>query len=179
MARMAETKGSVDAEEEAMQAAAKHDGRSEPLAALVAEARGMLEQARAAEAERAKVVAEEAAVKAAVEAVAVAEAAAERLQLEERLAALALGMQRDALEVQQVHARLGSSIVPPAAPAPHPGAEEAMCAVSFDAPKEYIIVPCGHQCVCGACAEQLTKTRTPMCPVCRGPIRETMKVFCS
>jgi hypothetical protein len=137
------------------------------------------EQARAAEAERAKVVAEEAAVKAAVEAVAVAEAAAERLQLEERLAALALGMQRDALEVQQVHARLGSSIVPPAAPAPHPGAEEAMCAVSFDAPKEYIIVPCGHQCVCGACAEQLTKTRTPMCPVCRGPIRETMKVFCS
>ena len=42
-----------------------------------------------------------------------------------------------------------------------------------------IIVPCGHMCVCEACAEQLTKTRTPMCPVCRGPIRKTMKVFCS
>jgi predicted amidophosphoribosyltransferase len=33
--------------------------------------------------------------------------------------------------------------------------------------------------VCEACAEQLTKTRTPMCPVCRGPILQTMKVFCS
>jgi hypothetical protein len=51
--------------------------------------------------------------------------------------------------------------------------------VCFDAPKEYAIVPCGHQCMCGPCAEQLTKTRTPMCPVCRGPIRETMKVFCT
>jgi hypothetical protein len=40
-------------------------------------------------------------------------------------------------------------------------------------------VPCGHQCVCEACAEQLTNTRTPMCPVCREPIIQTMKVFCS
>jgi hypothetical protein len=78
--------------------------------------------------------------------------------------------------VQQMQAQLG---VPPAAPAPHPDAEETMCVVCFDAPKEYIIVPCGHICVCARCAEQLTKTRTPMCPVCRGPIRETMKVFCS
>jgi hypothetical protein len=158
--------GCVDAVEEAMQAAAKHEARSEPLAALVAEARELIEQARAAEAERARVAAEAAAV---VEAAAAAEEAAERQQAEGELAALTA-------RVQQVQARLG---VPPAAPAPHPGAEETMCVVSFDAPKEYAIVPCGHQCVCGPCAEQLTKTRTPTCPVCRGPIRETMKVFCT
>jgi hypothetical protein len=58
MARMAETGGSVEAVEEAMQAAATHVARSEPLAALVAEARDMLERARAAEAERARVAAE-------------------------------------------------------------------------------------------------------------------------
>jgi hypothetical protein len=186
MALLAQTRGSVDAVEEAMQAAAKHDGRSEPLAALVAEAKGMVEEARAAEAERAKVATEKAAVKAAAE-------AAERKQLEEELAALTLGVQSDTtrlqsdarrvqsdrLRMQQVHARLGSSVVPPAAPAPHPDAEETLCVVCFDAPKEYAIVPCGHVCVCASCAEQLTKTRTPMCPVCRGPIRETMKVFCS
>jgi predicted amidophosphoribosyltransferase len=51
--------------------------------------------------------------------------------------------------------------------------------VCFDAPKEYAIVPCGHQCVCASCAEQLTNTRTPTCPVCREPIQQTMKVFCS
>jgi hypothetical protein len=133
----------------------------------------------AAEEAAEEVAAEEAAVKAAAE-------AAERKQLEEELAVLTLSVQSDArrvqsdrLRMQQVQARLGSSVVPPAAPAPHPDVEETLCVVCFDAPKEYIIVPCGHQCVCEACAEQLTKTRTPMCPVCRGPIRETMKVFCS
>jgi hypothetical protein len=93
----------------------------------------------------------------------------ERQRMEEEMAALAL-------RLQYMQAQLG---VPLAAPAPHPDAEETMCVVCFDAPKEYAVVPCGHQCVCAGCAEQLTKTRTPTCPVCRGPIRETMKVFCS
>jgi DNA helicase IV len=66
----------VDAVEEAMQAAAKHVARSERLAALMAVARDLVEQARAAEAERGRVAAEEAAAAAAVE-------AAERLRLEE------------------------------------------------------------------------------------------------
>ena len=166
----------MGAVEEATAEAEKHGDRSESLAALVAEAKGMLEQAKAEKEERVRVAAEEAAaakaVKAAAEveaAAAKAVAAAELLQMEEQMAALALRM-------QEAQAQLGVS---PAAPAPHPDAEETMCVVCFDAPKEYAIVPCGHQCVCGECAEQLTKTRTPMCPVCRGPIRETMKVFCS
>jgi len=175
---MEETAGakSVDAVEEAMHAAEKHDDRSEPLAALVAVARDLLEQYRAAEAERARVAAEAAAAKAAVEAVAEAAEAAKRQKMEQDLAALTLRMQNDALLAQQMQAQLG---VPPAAPAPQSDAEETQCVVCFDAPKDHAIVPCGHVCVCEACAEQLTKTRTPMCPVCRGPIRETMKVFCS
>jgi predicted amidophosphoribosyltransferase len=54
-----------------------------------------------------------------------------------------------------------------------------MCVVCFDAPKDHLIVPCGHQCVCAGCAEQLINTRTPTCPVCREPIQQTVKVFCS
>jgi hypothetical protein len=53
----------------------------------------------------------------AAEAVAAVEAAG-RLQLEEA-AVLALGMQRDALRLQEAQAQLGSSVVPPAAPVPH------------------------------------------------------------
>ena len=159
--------------------AAKHGDRSsEPLAALVAEARVMIEQARAEQAERARAAAEKAAAAAAVEVAVAAERArvaaeaevaeaVKRQLLEERLAALAL-------EVQQVQAELGSG-----SGTSHSDAEETECVVCFDAPKDHIIVPCGHQCVCEACAELLTNTRTPMCPVCRGPIRETMKVFCS
>jgi hypothetical protein len=166
----------LGAVEEATAEAEKHEDRSESLAALVAEAREMIEQAKTEQAERARAAAEAAAtakaVKAAAEveaAAAKAVAAAELLQMEEQMAALALRMQK-------AQAQLGVS---PTAHAPHPDAEETMCVVCLDAPKDHIIVPCGHQCVCARCAEQLTKTRTPMCPVCRGPIRETMKVFCS
>ena len=182
----------MGAVEKATAEAVRHGDRSELLTALVAEAKGLIEQARAEQAERARAAAEEAEAAAAVKAAAAAErarvaveeaaaavkaaaeaaAAAERLRLEEQAAALTLRMQSDALQLQQVHAQMGSSVVPP-------DAEETMCVVCFDAPKDHIIVPCGHQCVCARCAEQLTKTRTPMCPVCRGPIRETMKVFCS
>ena len=145
--------------------AEKHGDRSEKLSALVAEAKGMIEQAKAEQAKRARVAAEEAAAAAVVKAAAEAAAAAERLRLEEQAAALTL-------QLQQVQAQLGSSVVPPTV-------EETMCVVCFDAPKDHLVLPCKHLCVCEACAEQLTKTRTPMCPVCRGPIRETMKVFCS
>jgi hypothetical protein len=160
----------LGAVEAATAEAEKHGDRSELLAALLAEAKGMIEQAKAEQAERARAAAEEAEAAAAVKAATEAEAAAERLQIEEEMAALTLRLQR-------AQARVGSSVVPPAAP--HPDAEETMCVVCFDAPNDHAIVPCGHVCVCEACAEQLTKTRTPMCPVCRGPIRETMTVFCS
>jgi hypothetical protein len=108
---MEETAGArgVGAVEEAIQAAEKHEARSEPLAALLVVARDLVEQARAVEAERARVAAEEAAAAVAAEAEAEAAKAAKREQLEERRAALAL-------ELQQVQAQLG---VPPAAPAPH------------------------------------------------------------
>ena len=167
----------MSAVEEATAEAEKHGERgSELLAALVEEARGMIEQARVVKAERARAAAEEAEVAAVVKAAAEVESAAERLKMEEEMAAVALTMQSGALRMQQMQAQLG---VPPAAPAPHPDSEETMCVVCFDAPKDHIIVPCCHMCVCARCAEQLTKTRTPTCPVCRGPIRETMKVFCS
>ena len=97
-----------------------------------------------------------------------AAAAAERLQLEEETAALTL-------RLQQMQARLG--VVAPGEPTPQPQAEEALCVVCMDAPKQHIIIPCGHQCVCEACAQQLTQATPPTCPVCRSLIRETMRVY--
>jgi hypothetical protein len=165
----------LGAVEKATAEAEKHGDRSEKLSALVAEAKGMTEQAKTEQAERAKAAAEAAAAAAAVKAAAEAEAAAELLQAEEEMAALTSRMQSDALRMQQMRARVGSSAVPAA----HQDTEETMCVVCFDAPKDHLVLPCKHLCVCAGCAEQLTNTRTPTCPVCRGPIRETMKVFCS
>ena len=154
--QMEESAGGVGAVEEAMHAAEKHEGRSEKLAA---EARTLIEQARAAEAERARLEAEKAAAVAAVEAEAQAAEAAKRQQLEARRAALAL-------ELQQVQAELGSG-----SGTSQPDAEE--CLVCMDAPKDHIVLPCMHICVCEACA-QLLRDR---CPVCRGPIERITQVF--
>jgi hypothetical protein len=165
---MEETAGSVKAVEEAMAEAEKYEARSEKLAALVAEAKGLIEQARAVQAERARLAAKEAAAAAA------AEAAAERRQLAEQAAALALTVHSDTLRLQQMQAQLGSSSVgPPAAPQD----AETLCVLCMDAPKDHMIAPCGHQCVCEACAEKLKNARSALCPFCRTPISATFKVF--
>ena len=150
----------LGAVEEATAEAAKYGDRSsEALAALVAEAKGMIEQARTEQAERARAAAEEAAAAAAVKALAEEAAAAKRQQLEQEMEAL------DARR-RQVQAELGSGT-------PQPDAEETMCVVCMDAPKDHIVLPCGHMCACGACA-QLLRDR---CPVCRGPIDHITQVF--
>jgi hypothetical protein len=138
----------------------------------VAEARVTLEQARAAEAERARAAAEAAAAAAAAKAAAEAVEAAERQRLEEEVAALACSVRSDALRLQQMQAQLGSSVGPP-----EPAAEETLCVVCFDAPKDHIIIPCGHVCVCQACANLLTQREEPSCPICRTAILQTNKVF--
>jgi hypothetical protein len=153
----------LGAVEEATAEAEKHGDRSELLAALVAEARVMIEQARAVQAERARAAVEEAEAKAAAEAAAEAAEAVKRLRLEERRAALAL-------ELQQVQAELGSGTS-------QPGAEETLCVLCFDAPKDHIILPCFHVCVCEACATLLTQMDKPSCPICRTAIQQTNKVF--
>jgi hypothetical protein len=163
----------LGAVEKATAEAEKHGDRSEPLAALVAEARTLIEQARAVQAERARVAVEEAAAAAALKAAAQAEAAAERLRVEEEVAALAVRMQSDALRMQQMRAQLG---VPLAAPAPRLDAEETLCVLCFDAPKDHIILPCYHACVCEAFAN-LTQMKNPSCPICRTAIQHTNKVF--
>jgi vacuolar-type H+-ATPase subunit I/STV1 len=157
----------VLAAEEAMHEAAKYETRCEALAALVAIARSLVEQARAAEAERARVAAQVAAAEARAAAVAEMEsaAAAERMQLEERRAELAERQAELALEMQQMDAQLGAAA--PTAPAPQAEAEEVLCVVCMDAPKWYAMVPCMHMCACEACAQLLTQTTPPTCPVCR------------
>jgi hypothetical protein len=77
--------------------------------------------------------------------------------------------------MQQMHARLG--VVAPAAPAPQPEAEEDLCVVCMDAPKSHAVMPCLHQCVCEACAQQLLEQGAQSCPVCRGPFEAIGQVF--
>jgi protein neuralized len=72
----------------------------------------------------------------------------------------------------------------PPPPAPPPPASQALCddieflasrcVVCLHAPLEIMLQPCGHFCLCAACAVQL---RRPQCPMCRGPILDRHRVF--
>ena len=46
------------------------------------------------------------------------------------------------------------------------------CVVCLDEDKSHILVPCGHQCVCGPCGERLAQ-----CPVCRQAVTMSMRVW--
>lgn len=53
-----------------------------------------------------------------------------------------------------------------------PKEPEATCCVCFVAEPSHAVIPCGHQCLCGPCGQQLRN-----CPICRGPIKGLMQVF--
>ena len=44
---------------------------------------------------------------------------------------------------------------------------ETTCIVCMVNPKSHLAVPCGHQCACGTCAEQMQH-----CPYCRAPVQQ-------
>jgi hypothetical protein len=44
---------------------------------------------------------------------------------------------------------------------------ETTCIVCMAHPKSHLAVPCGHQSVCGICAERMQD-----CPYCRAPVQQ-------
>jgi hypothetical protein len=54
---------------------------------------------------------------------------------------------------------------------------EDQCVLCFDAPKDHIILPCYHVCVCEVCTNLLTQMSKPTCPICRTAIQHANKVF--
>ena len=44
--------------------------------------------------------------------------------------------------------------------------EEGTCKVCLFEPKDTLLMPCGHFCVCKDCANAL-KEKSPLCPMCR------------
>ena len=48
---------------------------------------------------------------------------------------------------------------------------ETTCIVCMEQPKSHLATPCGHQCVCGTCAEQMVD-----CPYCRQPVASWFRV---
>ncbi len=45
--------------------------------------------------------------------------------------------------------------------------DEKLCVICISEEKNTVVMPCGHLCVCKACAIEIAKSRGPDCPVCR------------
>lgn len=63
---------------------------------------------------------------------------------------------------------------PPAAPLAPPPPKSYECAVCLEAPKQVILRPCKHLCVCANCSARLSK-----CPICMAHIEVKETVYLS
>jgi hypothetical protein len=61
--------------------------------------------------------------------------------------------------------------------APPANLDSLECVVCWGGPRSHCFVPCGHQCVCAACAEATVRTIKACCPMCRAPVERAVKVF--
>jgi hypothetical protein len=55
-----------------------------------------------------------------------------------------------------------------------PDKKSSNCVVCLESSACYTMVPCGHLCVCFKCCQQLRQ-----CPICRTPIKTTVRTFVS
>ena len=57
--------------------------------------------------------------------------------------------------------------------------EDRLCVICWDAPKDTLIQPCNHLCLCHSCATKVDHrgVRISQCPMCRGNVFDTIKVF--
>jgi hypothetical protein len=71
--------------------------------------------------------------------------------------------------------RRGRGLVAAAA-APEASSSTGSCLICFDAPKDTVLVPCGHVATCEQCA-QILRARKDKCVICRTPVERIVKPF--
>lgn len=59
-----------------------------------------------------------------------------------------------------------------------PEQEQGLCVLCLERTADTAVVPCGHMCGCQDCMQQLQLVR-PKCPLCRGPVQSTIRIYTS
>ena len=75
----------------------------------------------------------------------------------------------------------GGPLRQPISPPQPTGRQPASCVVCLDAPRDCVLLPCGHTCLCLACAGVALRQpgRQGVCPICRGAVTAFNKIFLS
>lgn len=63
-------------------------------------------------------------------------------------------------------------------PRSDPGGEASQeCVVCMERSTDCALYTCGHMCMCYECAVDIVNNQTGLCPICREPIRDIIKIF--
>lgn len=97
---------------------------------------------------------------------------------EERLSNRKRALQDSILTLPPAHrTRVERSVRPIVADVQAKASAKPECVVCQDRVAERAIVPCGHHCLCDECAHQLVSVGNGKCPLCRGNVQSTLKIF--
>lgn len=58
-----------------------------------------------------------------------------------------------------------------------PKKENDECCICFNRLKDSVFYPCGHICCCFECSNQIFASPEKLCPICRSPITNVLKVY--
>jgi len=82
--------------------------------------------------------------------------------------------QLEAIEAKPLTMQLSITDAPPPPPESDPE-DEKLCSICMEGEKTHACLPCGHRCLCAACAEPSLKLET--CPICRVPVLMRARIF--
>jgi protein neuralized len=51
------------------------------------------------------------------------------------------------------------------------------CAICMECEPDCALYPCGHMCMCHSCAMNVQKQRSALCPICRQPIVDILRIY--
>ncbi|XP_074640822.1 protein neuralized-like [Tubulanus polymorphus] len=51
------------------------------------------------------------------------------------------------------------------------------CVICYENITDTVLYACGHMCICSSCAGTLRKQRNPLCPICRQPVKDVIKIY--
>lgn len=54
---------------------------------------------------------------------------------------------------------------------------ENSCVICFEVEINSVIIPCGHLALCFDCASKVSKSSSPLCPICRKQITQIVQTF--
>jgi hypothetical protein len=55
--------------------------------------------------------------------------------------------------------------------------DSTLCCICLTQLKCMVVIPCGHICLCGACATASQERRIISCPICKGNIQGIFRIF--